>query len=145
MTAPPDDVFSVKEFGQKVEQGKVAYKAGRFIEAIQSWKAAQAADPSRRGEVEVYLSKAISKQSALDMEKARKAEAAGDQDEALALYRHVLALGPRDPALLKQVTERVHAHEQKTETISRTLLLTLMGGFGLFVLLALWFILFVLD
>ena len=145
MTAPDDDVFSVKEFGQRVEQGKAAYKAGRFVDAIQAWKDAQAADPSRRGEVEGYLSKAIAKQAALHMEKAGRAERTGDTDEALALYRQVMALGPRDPALLRQVTERIQAHEHKTAVMSRTLFLTLAGGFGLFVLLSLWLIVFKLD
>lgn len=144
MTAP-DDVFSVKEFGQRVEQGRTAYKAGRFVDAIQAWKAAQAVDPSRRGEVEGYLSKAIAKQAALHMEKAGRAEAAGEGDEALALYRQVMALGPRDPTLLGQVTERIRAHEHKTEVMGRTLFLIVAGGFGLFVLLSLWLILFKLD
>jgi tetratricopeptide (TPR) repeat protein len=141
----PDDLFSVKEFGQRVAQGKTAYKAGRFPEAIQAWKAAQAADPSRRGEVEGYLSKAIAKQAALHMEKARLAEAAGESDEALVLYRQVMALGLRDPAQLRQVTERIQAHEHKTEVMSRTLFLTMAGGFALFVVLSLWLILFKLD
>ncbi len=145
MTAPADDVFSVKEFGQRVAQGKTAYKEGRFADAIRAWKAAQAADPSRRGELEGYLSKAIAKQAALQMEKAERAERAGDPDGALLLYRQVLALGLRDHALVRQVTERIQEYEKEHVVMSRTLFLALAGGFGLFVLVSLWLILFKLD
>ena len=142
---PSEDVFGVKEFGRLVERGKVAYKQGRFQDAIQAWKGAQAADPSRRGEVDGYLAKASAKQAALHLERARQLELGGDAQAALAEYRQVMRLDLRDAALREKVAEKVRASERKAEALSMTALLSGGVAFGVLVLLALWYILFVLD
>lgn len=145
MTPKDDDIFTVREFGQFVEQGKVAYKQGRFGEAIRAWREAQGVDPARRGELEGYLAKASAKQAAVLMDAARKAEKAEDGPGALAKYREILSLGVKDAALVSLVRERIESLEEKAVTVSSSLLGAWMGGMSLVTAVALWYILFKLD
>ena len=134
-------IFSVKEFGVLVEQGKASYKSGRLLDAIQAWRKAQAADPSRRGELTGYLDKAIQKQSALHLANAGKFEAAGDRDKAADQYKMILRLEPKDEALRTQASERLQAFDPRANVMSAALLASIAGAFALVVLLAILLIL----
>ncbi|GEM_PF-6987662 len=135
------DLFAVKEFGVFIEQGKAAYKSGRFPDAIQAWRKAQAADPSRRGELDGYLDKAIQKQSSLHLANARKFESLGDSEKAAAQYQMILKLEPRDAALRAEVTEKLQAFDTGATVMSAALLAGIVGGFLCLVLIALVLIL----
>ena len=127
------DLFVVKEFGEFVNQGKVAYKAGRFLDAIQAWRKAQAADASRRGELDGYLDKAIQKQAAMHLANAARFESLGEAQKAAAQYQLVLQLEPRDDTLKAEVSEKLAAFTDQTHAMSAALLASVLAGFLLLV------------
>ena len=139
---PPDkDLFVVKEFGEFVAQGKVAYKAGRFMDAIQAWRKAQAADASRRGELDGYLDKAIQKQAAMHLANAARFESLKDDEKAAAQYRMILQLEPRDEILRAKMTEKLAGFTDHAQAMSAAVLASIAGGFLVLVGIALLLIL----
>lgn len=145
--AGKDDVFGVSEFAPLVSQGKVHYQKGRFLEAMECWRKAQAIDPSRRKEVEGYLAKASAKQISIHLDNARKFERGDDADPAQALfqYRQILRLNPSDAKVRELCQEKLKASETRAEAMSATVLALIAAGFLVLIGASLWFIIFRLD
>ena len=145
--AAQDDVFGVSDFAPLVNQGKVHYNKGRFLDAMECWRKAQATDPSRRKEVEGYLSKASSRQIAIHLDNARKFENGEDADPAQALfqYRQILRLNPSDAKVRELCQEKIRASETRAEAMSATVLALIAAGFLVLIGASLWFIVYCLD
>lgn len=142
-----DDVFGVSDFAPLVNKGKLFYQKGRFLEAIECWKKAQAQDPSRRGEVDGYIAKATAKQVAIHLDNAKRFEKGeeADPEQALAQYRHILRLNPADAHVRQLCQDKIGASETRAEAMSATLLAAIAGAFVLLIGGSLWFIVFFLD
>ena len=140
-TMPGDDIFLVKEFGVLVDQGKAAYKAGRYLEAIQAWRKAQAVDPSRRKELDGYLAKGRDRQIAVHLKAGQHFDAAGNEVEAVEEYRKALALDPQDEGLRGQIQERIGSFETQAKVLSGSLLASVGIGYLALVAVAIWIIL----
>ena len=145
--AGKDDVFGVSDFAPLVQKGKLFYQKGRFLEAIESWRKAQAQDPSRRSEVDGYIAKATAKQVSIHLDNAKRYEMGEDADpaQALAQYRHILRLNPSDPKVLQLCQDKVSASETRAEAMSAGLLAAIAGAFVALIGASLWFIVCFLD
>ena len=145
--AGKDDVFGVSDFAPLVNKGKAFYLKGRFLEAIECWKKAQATDPSRRNEVEGYVAKAVAKQVSIHLDNAKRFERGEEADpaEALAQYRHILRLNPSDPKVRQLCQDKIGASETRAEVMSATVLAAIAGAFAVLIAVSLWFIVACLD
>jgi tetratricopeptide (TPR) repeat protein len=121
-----DDVFSIKESDELIQKGKEAWDQKKYERAYEAWSEALAADPNRKKDLEKWLTASRHKVVRIRLEKGRRYEEAGEEEQAIEAYRSALEVAQDMQILTDELNERIRHIEARATVMQHALKVTIV-------------------